>query len=173
MHDHGSIIEKPQSLELVQFVPRLYIDSFARVDDERATFGRSRTRCAKIAAQRYGMAPAVTLKYSHWKPFSLKLWPKRIMVADRCCATQQVAYSTPPKPHLSWHRSLLRDDLGELVVYVGSPINVVLIGWIREFGIESKLQMIMGVDEARHHKIVTEIDFFGYATLSGPAGGIV
>src|SRR6202035_5310900 len=80
------------------------------------------------------------------------------MMADRCHPAEKIPYAAPPEPNISWHGLVLCDDLGKFIMYVYTPINVIPIGRIREFGMESKLQMIMRVDETGHDKKLAEIN---------------
>ena len=54
----------------------------------------------------------------------------------------------------------------KLVVYVLPPINIILIGRLREPGVKSEVQMIMRIDEARHDEKSSQVNF-AVSRLSG------
>src|ERR1700688_1991337 len=112
----------------------------------------------KIASKSYRMSPAEFLDNPHREILSSQVRPKRVVVTYRCYSAKKVANAAPPEAHIFGHRPVLCYYIGELAVYVLSPIDVVLIGRICQPGKEGQMQMVVRVDESGQNQETTEID---------------
>jgi hypothetical protein len=91
VHEHGAVIQGSKPIESPQLLPRLLVNSFAGVHNERPTNGSGGARVAKVAPESQRMAPAVFLDHTHGEIFPLQFRPKMIVVTDCGYSAQKVS----------------------------------------------------------------------------------
>jgi len=79
-------------------------------------------------------------------------------MADGGYSAEKIAQAAPPKADFFRHGPVLCNDLWKAAMYVISPFDVIPIRWIPQPGEESKLEMVMCIDEAREEQIAIEVD---------------
>jgi hypothetical protein len=84
MHEYSTGIQKSQPIKSGKLFPRLIVDAFTCMHDKGASRRCSGICLQEIATQSERMRPAVFLDYPYREIISLQLWPKNIVMADRC-----------------------------------------------------------------------------------------
>jgi hypothetical protein len=156
--EHGAFIQETKLLKPSQFFSRLLVNSLAGMHDEGTPLGCGRVRLAKVASESQRVAPAIFANHANREILPLRLGPKRVVVTDSGDSTEQVSDPSPPKANILGHAPMFRNQFWKSVVYVLSPLNVILIWTISQPGEEGEFQMIMCIDKARHQQQAAEVE---------------
>jgi hypothetical protein len=158
MHKYSISMQKSEPVKFGKLSPRLIVDTFTCMHDKGAFFRCIGICPPEIAPQSQRMCPAIFLQHLNREIISLQLRPKNIMVADRCDSAKKIPYTTPSEADVFLHRPMLCNDVRKFAVYVFAPIDVISIRRVGQLGEESKLQVVVRIDKARHDQIAREVD---------------
>jgi hypothetical protein len=103
MYEYGIRIQNTEPIKSCEFLPCEIVDSFTCMHDKGAAFRCDRMRLPEIAAQRERVRPSILLNDPDGKIFSLQIWPKLVVVADRRDPAEKIPYATPPEAHIPGH----------------------------------------------------------------------
>jgi hypothetical protein len=96
MHKHGAAIQDSKPFESPQLLPRLLINAFAGVQNERTAQGGGGAHLANVATESQRMTPAIILDHTYREIVPSQLRPKRIVVADCSYSAEKISYASPP-----------------------------------------------------------------------------
>ncbi len=149
MHKDSAAIQDSKPFKRPKLLPRLLIESFTGVHNERTSNWGSGARLANVTPKGQRMGPAIILDDANGEISPSQLGPKGVVVANGSHAAEKISYASPPQAIGFGYCMMLRNYLWKVPVYIFSPVDVIAIRRIPHSRKQRELKMIVRVYEPR------------------------